>query len=517
MIRRSTLSQRLLFIFMACSIASSCSKIEPKKKAPNVIYIFADQFRQYSLGFWSQSDHAKHIQGNPDPVRTPSLDKLASEGIVFSRSVSNFPLCSPYRGMFLSGMYPDQNGLTGNCRKDRELQLRSDAECITNVFSDAGYDVSYFGKCHWQQTEPLFDTIGNFVGSTEVPGGNYVNPYDTYVPPGPDRHGIDYFYQLLNDSHFNPKCYSSDPKLVDGKSDGKIVFPKRFSSQLESEAIINYLGNTHGQRDTSKPFLMIWSLNPPHNPWTEKSTYMEFFDQYTDSGAIHYKELLSRENADSSVGHYAPYYFANVSAVDFFIGQVMAKIEHMGLDDNTIVVFTSDHGEMLGSHGLTGKNIPEIEAFSIPFVVRWRNHLKHRVEDLILSVPDVMPTILGLAGLDQLIPATVQGTNYSEILEDPQHSELQKPRTALFIQNNARGVYSGDYMFVVNEDGGSMKDVFLYNNRIDPYQLNRIPLKEMDLQIKEHLSTQLKALLEATNDKWFRDRICDDFLHYTRI
>ena len=82
-----------------------------QEKRPNVMIIFPDQFRQYSLGFWSQSENHKFIQGNPDPVVTPALDKLASQSIVFSRAVSNFPLCSPYRGMLLSGMYPDKNGL----------------------------------------------------------------------------------------------------------------------------------------------------------------------------------------------------------------------------------------------------------------------------------------------------------------------------------------------------------------------------------------------------------------------
>ena len=198
------------------------------------------------LGFWSQADHAQHLQGNPDPVITPALDQLANEGIVFSRSVSNYPLCSPYRGMLLSGMYPERNRLTNNCRNDRPLQLKTDALCITDVFSKAGYDVSYFGKCHWQRTQPLFDEQGNYKGSSEAPGGHYVNRYDTYIPPGPDRHSIDYFFQLLKDYHFDPRCYSNDPVLVNGLADGELYRPKRFSSELEAEAIMDYLSNTRG-------------------------------------------------------------------------------------------------------------------------------------------------------------------------------------------------------------------------------------------------------------------------------
>ena len=102
----------------------------------------------------------------------------------------------------------------------------------------------------------------------------------------------------------------------------------------------------------------MWSLNPPHNPWTAESTRMEFFDQYTDSGKVILDHLLTHENADSTVGHYAPYYFANVSAVDHFVGKVLQHLKEIGLEEETIIVFSSDHGEMLGSHGLRGKNHP---------------------------------------------------------------------------------------------------------------------------------------------------------------
>lgn len=128
-------------------LTSSCQ--DNVQDRPNVIIIFPDQFRQYSLGFWSQEENRKYLQGNPDPVSTPALDKLANQGIVFSRSVSNYPLCSPYRGMLLSGMYPDKNGLTTNCRSDRDVGLRKDIDCITDIYAREGYNVSYFGKCHW--------------------------------------------------------------------------------------------------------------------------------------------------------------------------------------------------------------------------------------------------------------------------------------------------------------------------------------------------------------------------------
>ena len=478
---------------------------------PNVMIIFPDQFRQYSLGFWSQPGNAKYLQGNPDPVITPALDKLANQSVVFSRSVSNYPLCSPYRGMLLSGMYPSKNGLTTNCRSDREEELNVDATCITDVYASAGYNVSYFGKCHWQRTEPLFDEQGTYIGSTDAPGGKYINRYDTYVPPGKSRHSIDYFFQALKDDHFNPMVYSSDPLANDGKKDGELNRPGVFSSKLESEVIMDYLSNTHGQRDPDKPFLMIWSLNPPHNPWTENSTYMDFYPPYTVDGAVQLNSLLTHANADSTVGHYAPYYFANVSAVDHFIGRVLDHLEKLDLAENTIVIFSSDHGEMLGSHGLQGKNVPEIEAFSIPFMIKWGDKIMPRVEDLILSVPDIMPTVLGLSGMSDLIPAEVQGKNFASVLTDPGSDDVEEPEAALFINLHARGVYTGKYMFVVEEKDNVLSNAFYYDNEKDPEQLHRMGLDQMDEELLTSLKDQLLWLLRDTEDNWISDGVCREF------
>ncbi|MBT3384478.1 MAG: sulfatase [Prolixibacteraceae bacterium] len=494
-------------------IAAGCDSTQKaKEKLPNVIYIFPDQFRSYSLGFWSQDDNAKYIQGKPDPVSTPAIDKLANGGVVFSRAVSNFPLCSPYRGMLLTGMYPDNNGLTTNCRADRETQLKSDAVCITDVFAAAGYNISYFGKCHWQKTEPLFDENGNYEGTTEPPGGHLLNKYDTYVPPGPDRHGIDYFFQTLKDEHFNPRTFSNDPIAIEGKKEGELYMPRRFSSEIEAEKIVDYISNTHGQRDPNKPFFMIWSLNPPHNPWTEKSTYMEFYPQYTNNGKVELDNLLTHKNADFSAGKHAPYYFANVSAVDHFIGKVLDKLDELNLTENTIIVFSSDHGEMLGSHGHQGKPYPETEAFNIPFIIKWGDKLKHRVEDLILSVPDVMPTILGLVGIEAKIPQEVQGKNYSEIITNPEMTTVKKPKSALYIDFNSRGIYTGKQTLVVVQKDNNVSEVFGYDNINDPNQLTKVPIEEIKNGVE--LKTELARLLKETSDFWYTNKICADFLNY---
>lgn len=120
---------------------TACGQSEAGR--PNVIYVFPDQYRNSSLGFWSDPEFAAEVGWKGDPVATPNLDRFAREATVLTEAVSNFPVSSPHRGMLLSGMYPERNGVVLNCMSERpESSLREDAECIGDVFSAAGYDLS---------------------------------------------------------------------------------------------------------------------------------------------------------------------------------------------------------------------------------------------------------------------------------------------------------------------------------------------------------------------------------------
>jgi len=513
---KGTLGASILMLVPTSMMSVSCAAAKtnaPKAQMPNVIYIFPDQLRNYSLGFWNQGDNVSHLQGAiSDPVNTPAIDSLASNSVVFSHAISNHPLSSPYRGMLLTGMYPYQNGITTNCKRGRSEQLISEATCLTDVYSEAGYDVAYFGKCHWQENEDLFDKEGNYVGSLNEPGGHNVNEYDTYVPNGIDRHHIDYFYQLLGDQHKNPITYSNDPTNVNGNKDGEVYRPHRFSTKLESESIVRFLRNSHGQRQVNKPFFITWAINPPHNPWTPASTDMDFYPQYLENGKPNFDKLLTRPNADDVAGKHAPYYYANVSAVDHYIGQVLNELRKQGLMENTIVVFSSDHGEMLGSHHLQGKNYPYIECYNIPWMIQWEGHLNHHIEDMVMSAPDIMPTLLGLSGLKDKIPTQVMGTDYSTLLTDPSSKQVARPTDAIYYGGHKRGVYNKQYMLVVVEKKGKTAESYVYDNVNDPFQMKK--LDPNTVEATPQLKKELVKLLKKTRDPWVKDKICADFLNY---
>ena len=161
---------------------TACGQSEAGR--PNVIYVFPDQYRNSSLGFWSDPEFAAEVGWKGDPVATPNLDRFAREATVLTEAVSNFPVSSPHRGMLLSGMYPERNGVVLNCMSERpESSLREDAECIGDVFSAAGYDCAYIGKLHAD-----FPTKNN----PQRPGtyvSNAVPEWDAYTPPE-RRHGF---------------------------------------------------------------------------------------------------------------------------------------------------------------------------------------------------------------------------------------------------------------------------------------------------------------------------------------
>ena len=508
------MKQVLICIYISFLVLSGCvNKEVVNNEKPNVLFIFPDQMRRYSSGYWSEEPFRQFVVGKPDPVVTPNIDKLAKQGVVFTNAISNYPLCSPYRGMLLTGMYPESNGIWGNCRKGRTHQLNKDIPAITDLFYNAGYTTSYFGKCHWEKTEPLFDSNGNYKGTTEKPGGEYVNKYDTYVPNGLSRHSIEYFYQSLKDNHFNPLVYSNDPKTIDGKVDGELHKPHVFSAKNEANHIINYLKNTHNQRDDNKPFFMIWSLNPPHNPWDDENTDMPVLEEFYDKDKYNtVDELVKRNNADPKVAHYARHYFANITSVDNYVGEVLNQLDELGQLDNTIVVFSSDHGEMLGSHHLTGKNVLKHEALAIPFIVHWPNGIEPSIVDDIFGVTDVLPTIMNLAGLKYLVPNDIQGTDYSKrILHNKSTKAIVQPE--LILLGSARGIMNDRFTLCIEEDKNVIVETYLYDNAKDPYQLQKLRFEERKDEVQA-LLLDLGRLLKFTNDPWYQQKKYEDLIPY---
>lgn len=489
--------------------SSVYSKLLNTSETPNLLFIFPDQFRRQAMGFWSKPEYQGALNGTSDPVITTNIDKLANEGIVLNQAVSTHPLCSPYRGMMLSGIFPQQNGIKQNCTSEVDEDLREDLVCITDVLSNVGFDTAYFGKTHWIKPVPHFDGRGNYVGPT---GSHYINKWDTYIPPGPDRHSVKYWYQNILDRHKDAYAYSNDPNTIGAKSDGEVYRPHEYTPLNEANHIIDYIGNTNGQRDTEKPFCLFWSLNPPHNPYSAIEDCDE--DAYNE----HYKDipistLLNRPNVTTNIADdNVRYYFANITGVDKQIGRVLSELDSRGLKDNTIVVFTSDHGEMMGSHNKMDKSRIYEESFGVPFIISYPAKLNHRIENLRLGSTDIMPTLLGLMGFKNEIPDAVEGTDYSELLLDETTQAVIKPASALFLAASTRkGVQTDKYTFTVLEDGSVSR---LFNNKTDPYQRTNLDFSKIPREEQTFLLTELGSWLAKANDLWYQEKKFANFIIY---
>ncbi|WP_158969927.1 sulfatase [Paraglaciecola sp. L3A3] len=484
-------------------------------KKPNLLYIFPDQLRLYSMGLWSQSGYDKVLRTKGDPVYTPAIDQLAKDSVIYTQVVSNHPVCSPHRAMLMSGMWPSQNGVEDlNTKVNRTQGLRQDITTFTDVLNDAGYDTAYVGKVHWQRIKKVFDKDGNYVGTEEAPGGFVPNPFDNYVPPGVERRGNEYWFQSVGDVHNDNKAYSSEPDLVAGKKDGDFHNPHQFSVDVEADVIVKYLKNENGERDPSKPFSIVWAPNPPHNPYSDVGdTKASVYEQYYQG--LPADELLVRDNvkADKSsrvvpwngdpravantpkAETAIPIYLSHVTAVDQQVAKVLQALEAAGEADNTIIVYTTDHGEMMGSQSLMAKNYMYEESFRVPFILKAPN-VAHRIDDLMLSTVDIMPTLLSLMGLADNIPATVSGRDYSTGVKTGQYQ--QKPASALYLNMSRKGVRTDRYSYVVIKTG----ETELYDNINDPYQLKNLHPSDIPASDYKFLKEQLGYWLIEAQDGW---------------
>lgn len=503
---------------MMSTFMVACSSQPQEAERPNVIYIFPDQMRNHAMGFWNEPGFREAVNFTADPVHTPNLNRFAKQSAVLTSAMSNFPVSSPHRGMLLTGMFSENSGVPLNCNSTRPISsLREDATCISDVFSQAGYNCAYLGKLHVDYPTP----------NDPANPGNYVEEkrpvWDAYTPPE-RRHGFDYWYSYGTfDVHKHPHYWDTQGIRHD---------IHEWSPNHEADKAISYLRNEGNVRDPKKPFFMMISFNPPHSPYQSTEDCLEEdYNRYKD---IPLDELLIRPNADKTMekAKCTPYYFASVTGVDRAFGRILAELEKLDLDKNTIVVFSSDHGETMCSQGVQDpKNSPYAESMNTPFLVRYPEKITPKIDqELILSTPDIMPTLLGLCGLENRIPTSVEGRNYAGRFLDNDHSTPLR-EGALYIRNVdgtkdengqvtsyfpvARGIKTHQYTMAItlNKKTKQVKEVLLFDDLKDPYQLNNLPWEEHKELVAE-LCKKMVPLLKEADDPWYNERILSDLIPY---
>ena len=494
-------------------IAVSGAAIAQSTQRPNIIYVFPDQFRNHAMQFWNEEGFREHVNFKADPVHTPVLSSFARESVVLTSAQSNCPLSSPHRGMMLTGMYPDGSGVPLNCNSTRPISnLREDAVTISDVLSQNGYDCAYFGKLHVD-----FPTRNN----PQNPG-TYVDKrspaWDAYTPEE-RRHGFNYWYSYGTfDVHKEPHYWDNE---------GKRHEIREWSPKHEADKAIEYMTSI---RDPKKPFYMVLSINPPHSPYSSLEDVMEEdYNLYKDKSP---EELLIRPNVNADLikkQKKAPYYFASVTGVDREFGRILDAVKKLGLEKNTIVVFTSDHGETMASHVEDPKNSPYAESMNVPFIIRYPGKIKPHVSDVMLSTPDIMPTLLSMAGLEDEIPAAVQGQDLAKFFTG-KACKSKSPKGVLYIRNfdgeenangevisyfpEARGIKTLRYTLAITIDSKKqVKEILLFDDKNDPYQMHSLDINQHQ-QLLKKLTKQMGGLLKNANDPWYREKILTELIRY---
>ncbi len=423
-------------------------------KNPNVVFVFGDQWRAQATGYAGDSN-----------VKTPHLDALADESINFTHALAGCPVCSPYRASFLTGQHPLTHGVFVN-----DVYLKHRAVSLAEAFTDAGYDTAYIGKWH-------------------VDGHGRSN----YIPPE-RRQGFDYWKVLECTHHYNRSAYYA------GDSEEKLYW-NGYDAIAQTRDAQDYIRRNGGE----KPFLLVLSWGPPHAPY---DTAPDEFKALYRPETIKLRSNVPAEYAEQSRGLLAGYY-AHCSALDFCIGELLGTIREKGIEGNTIFVFTSDHGDMLGSQGHEKKQRPWDESIRVPFLLRypalpgWRPGKL----DALIDAPDIMPTLLGLCGLNT--PDSVEGLDFSDLIrggDDPSDGAVVIMCPQTFGQWNKihhngkeyRGLRTKRYTYVRTLDGPWL----LYDNENDPYQLENLVNNNSYSELRNELDVWLQRKLDARGDEF---------------
>ncbi|MFJ2633845.1 sulfatase [Streptomyces sp. NPDC087422] len=458
-------------------------------RRPNLVLVIADQWRAGCLGFLGE-----------DPVRTPALDELAEKSRVLTQAVSNYPVCSPCRAMLMTGRYPYGNGVHLNVNSataELGVGLRPETRCWSDVLADEGYALGYIGKWHLEAPVPADAAAGEGVREDG-------RVWDAYTAPD-RRHGFGFWYSHgCCDDHARPHYWTGDaPREAPVRVD-------QWSAEHETDVALSFLdGAARDYHRGGTPFALVLSYNPPHQPFDQVP--QRYLDGYSTRSA---RELLTRPNVDwdrpeaAEAARAAPSYYAAVTGVDHQIGRVLAALDEHRLTGDTFVVFTSDHGMQLGSHGLMYKNVPYEESMRVPFLVSRPGHVPPGRDDLLLSSPDVAPTVLGLLGVADAIVEGTQGRDLSgALLAPPGDRGAVRPGAALYLGPAAgpgdpdiRGLRTRTHKLVAAYAPEGTVTVRLFDLAADPYERTDVVADRSAQAVA--LAAALTGELDRTGDPW---------------
>lgn len=426
--------------------------------APNVLVVLADQLRACSVGYAGE-----------EPVSTPHLDRFARGAAVVRNAVSPTPVCTPYRGSMLTGRTALSLGLVLN-----DIPLSTREVSLAHAFAGAGYDTLYIGKWH--------------LNGPDRPA---------WVPPGPARQGFGFWAAANFEHNYDHSVYfqgdSPEPRVWEG-----------YDAEAQTTLAIQQIA----RRRRDRPFCMVLSWGPPHHPYrTVDQSYLDLYDP---------EAIPARPNCINPPRRDLWGYYAQTSFLDVQLARLLASLDTEGIAQDTIVLFSSDHGDMHGSHGVYKKQWPWDESIRVPMVLRYPGRVPAgTTHEFPMSAIDIMPTLLGLAGVP--VPRSVEGVDLSPFLtgaraDAPDEVLLMNPcpfsigdprgedQVPKFrgMRMEYRGVRTSRYTYVRTID----RPWLLYDNHEDPYQMRNLVDEPASRELAAELDARMRALMERIGDRF---------------
>jgi arylsulfatase A-like enzyme len=416
---------------------------------PNILVLFADQMHGFAMG----------CMGHPD-VKTPNLDWLAGQGTLFRNAYSQNPICTPFRCCMFTGRYSSQTGVFYNNQR-----IPAGERTLANAFNDGGYRTSYVGKWHLGAT-------GNIAVAEHLRGG-----FTDFI-------GYQAYNDFIENVWFfdeNGQKHASDDHRTKETTDIAIERLKQIADR-NFLMVVSYQNPHYPEQPSLKYEKLYENLVPTRRP---NCTTNPTFDPYTPTqegakppkdGSADYKNNLDQ---------YLRQYYAMITQLDADLGRLFSELKKLGLWDNTVIIFTSDHGDMQGSHGLKNKLVFWEESTRVPMIIRAPGGTQGQITDYLASGGiDIFPTCVGFAALPQ--EPTTEGNNLAPLVLGQRQLN---PRPVFSETNSWAMIRQGDYKLAVSKSGWS--PTHLFNLASDPYELNNLVNNAGYTAVKADLSSKI--------------------------
>ncbi len=447
---------------LAATSSASSSWARPSgnsKRKPNLLFIWTDEQRFDTMAAY----------GNRK-IKAPNLDKLASESFVLERAYVTQPVCTPSRSSVMTGLWPHQSGCIKN-----NVPLRRETKCFPRLLDDPDYLCAYMGK--WHLGDEIFAQHGfdEWISIED----NYIK----YYSEGRDKKSRSDYHHFLAAKGYKPE-----------KPDASgVTFGRSFAASLPIEQCKPKFLETNAcdflRRNTSNPFVLYINFLEPHMPFTgplndlhdpnEIDLPANFTDPLEDNEPLKYREKRKScqkkyGGDEKSMRELIARYYGLVSQVDRSVGEILDTLEDLGLADDTIVVYTSDHGDMMGSHGMVEKGVMYEEAARVPWLMRIpqmgreQNMVRRPVSHI-----DLVPTLLEAMGKKE---AAADLPGHSLI---PSFKGKKPLQDHVFIQWNASASDKVSIRTVVSPDGWKL--CLTHNDKSQLFDLNNDPFETTNL------------------------------------